>query len=62
MKPRRHIFRGLPRYRPRFQQLMSCEDQDLFAWFMQRQKPEDQELVTIVDKFLAFTLTAPEAR
>ena len=48
--------------RQRFQQLMSCEDQDLFAWFMQRQKPEDQELVTIVDKVLAFTLTAPEDR
>ena len=48
--------------RQRFQKLMSCEDQDLFAWFMQRQKPEDQELVTIVDKVLAFTLTAPEDR
>ena len=48
--------------RQRFQRLMSCEDQDLFVWFMQRQKPEDRELQAIVDKVLTFALTAPGDR
>ncbi len=48
--------------RARFQQLMSCEDQDLFAWFMQRERPEDEELRAIVSKVLEFTLTAPGDR
>lgn len=50
------------RDRQRFAQLMTCEDQDLFAWFMRRQKPEDQELEAIVDKVLTFALTAPVDR
>ena len=50
------------RDRLRFQQLMSCEDQDLFAWFMQRERPEDEELRAIVGKVLEFTLTAPGDR
>jgi antitoxin CptB len=50
------------RDRLRFQQLMSCEDQDLFAWFMQREQPEDEELRAIVGKVLEFTLTAPADR
>ena len=45
-----------------FQQLMLCEDQDLFAWFMQRGKPDDQELATIVSQILQFTHTPPEDR
>jgi antitoxin CptB len=48
--------------RLRFQQLMSCEDQDLFAWFMQRDRPEDEELRAIVSKVLEFTLTPPDDR
>ena len=50
------------RDRLRFQQLMSCEDQDLFAWFMQRERPEDEELRAIVSKVLEFTLTTPGDR
>jgi len=50
------------RDRLRFQQLMSCEDQDLFAWFMQRERPEDEELRAIVSKVLEFTLTPPGDR
>jgi antitoxin CptB len=50
------------RDRLRFQQLMSCEDQDLFAWFMQRERPEDEELRAIVSKVLEFTLTPPDDR
>ena len=45
-----------------FQQLMQCEDQDLFAWFMQRGQPDDEELAEIVSQIRQFTRTAPEDR
>jgi len=45
-----------------FQQLMLCEDQDLFAWFMQRSQPDDQELAAIVSQILHFARTAPQDR
>tara|TARA_B110000503_G_scaffold10172_3_gene13700 strand:- start:4144 stop:4437 length:294 start_codon:yes stop_codon:yes gene_type:complete len=45
-----------------FQQLMLSEDQDLFAWFMQRAKPDDEALAQIVSKILQFAHTAPEDR
>ncbi|WP_423810689.1 succinate dehydrogenase assembly factor 2 [Pseudohalioglobus lutimaris] len=48
--------------RSRFQNLMLCEDQDLFAWFMRREQPADGELLAIVSKILEFTLTPPEDR
>ena len=32
----------------RFVHLLSCEDQDLFAWLLHRQEPEDKELAYIV--------------
>ena len=48
--------------RERFQRLMICEDQDLFAWFMQRGLPGDEELVVIVNKILEFARTPPEDR
>lgn len=35
-------------------QLLSCEDTELFAWFLQRQRPEDGGLAGIVDQILAF--------
>jgi antitoxin CptB len=38
----------------RYQQLLTCEDQDLFSWFMGRVTPPDAEHVIIVDKILAF--------
>ena len=50
------------RDRQRFQQLMRCEDQDLFTWFMRRERPDDEELQAIVSKVLDFTLTAPGDR
>lgn len=43
--------------RARFQELMLCEDQDLFAWFLRRELPEDQELVVIVKQILEFATT-----
>ena len=45
-----------------FQRLMTSEDQDLFAWFMRREKPEDQELQAIVSKILKFARSAPGNR
>ena len=48
--------------RKRFQQLMLCEDQDLFAWFMQRGQPCDEELAEIVIQILQFTHAPPEGR
>lgn len=32
----------------RYQQLLESEDQDLFAWFMNRTDPQDPELLRIV--------------
>lgn len=48
--------------RERFKQLMTCEDQDLFAWFLNRQQPDDPELADIVSKILQFSRTPPEHR
>jgi antitoxin CptB len=45
-----------------FQQLMLCEDQDLFTWFMQRGQPNDKEQAGIVNQILNFARTAPEDR
>ncbi|MCL4104022.1 UNVERIFIED_CONTAM: hypothetical protein GTU68_034884 [Idotea baltica] len=38
-----------------FEQLMLCEDQDLFSWFLQRVEPHDEELRAIVKQVLSFT-------
>ncbi|HDY81729.1 MAG: hypothetical protein DRQ65_01715 [Gammaproteobacteria bacterium] len=46
----------------RFQQLMICEDQDLFAWFLGREQPRDEELAVIVSKILEFTRTPADHR
>jgi len=32
----------------RYHQLLDSEDQDLFAWFLRRQDPDDPELLKIV--------------
>jgi len=50
------------RDRERFQQLMICEDQDLFSWFLGREQPPDEELAAIVSKILDFTRTSPGDR
>lgn len=39
----------------RYVNLLECEDTELFAWFLQRQRPQDLELAAIVDIVLAFT-------
>ncbi len=36
----------------RYRKLLSCEDTDMFEWFMQRSRPEDRDLQRIVDIIL----------
>lgn len=51
-----------PDDRTRFQNLMRCEDQQLYAWLLQRERPEAPEERAIVDRILSFTHTAPATR
>jgi antitoxin CptB len=37
--------------------LLESEDTELFAWFLQRERPTDSELAGIVEQILAFTRT-----
>ena len=39
----------------RYRALLESEDTELFAWFLQRQLPQDAELATIVKTILEFT-------
>ncbi len=48
--------------RQQFQNLMRCEDQDLFSWLLQREQSQDQELQAIVSLILEFVRTAPADR
>ena len=36
----------------RYQKLLSCEDTDMFEWFMQRSRPEDPVRQRLVDLIL----------
>ncbi|WP_336367123.1 FAD assembly factor SdhE [Marinobacter sp. C2H3] len=36
----------------RYKKLLSCEDTDMFEWFMQRSRPQDPDLQRIVDMIL----------
>ncbi|AKX54406.1 hypothetical protein AKN90_00720 [Thiopseudomonas alkaliphila] len=36
----------------RYRKLLSCEDQDMFGWFMRRSSPEDSDLKYMVDMIL----------
>jgi antitoxin CptB len=38
----------------RYVRLLECEDTELFAWFLQRQQPQDAEHAAIVDIILEF--------
>lgn len=37
----------------RYEKLLTCEDTDMFEWFMQRSRPDDADLQRIVDIILA---------
>tara|TARA_R110000823_G_scaffold130015_15_gene258040 strand:+ start:34632 stop:34898 length:267 start_codon:yes stop_codon:yes gene_type:complete len=42
--------------------LMRCEDQDLYAWLLQREEPADAEQRALVRKILEFAHTPPADR
>lgn len=44
------------------QNLMTCEDQDLYAWLLQREQPPEAEQRAIVSKILDFARTPPADR
>jgi len=47
------VYRDLsPDDQARYRKLLDCEDTDLFAWFMQRSRPEDPDLQRMVDMIL----------
>ena len=46
----------------RYRDLMLCEDQELFGWFLGRQIPDDPELAAIVRTILEHARTPPENR
>lgn len=50
------------RERQCLQTLLTCEDQDLYAWLLQREEPADAEQRALVRKILEFARTAPADR
>ncbi len=42
----------------RYIDLLECEDTELFAWLLQRNRPQDPELAAIVDIVLAYAKRA----
>ncbi|MEP4484472.1 MAG: succinate dehydrogenase assembly factor 2 [Halioglobus sp.] len=46
----------------RYRDLMLCEDQELFGWFLKREVPDDPELAAIVRTILEYARTPPELR
>lgn len=42
-----------------YARLLECEDQDLFAWFLHRQEPDDESLRPIVAKVRSYALERP---
>ena len=36
----------------RYKKLLSCEDNDMFEWFMQRSRPQDPDLQRMVDMII----------
>ncbi|KAA0693167.1 succinate dehydrogenase assembly factor 2 family protein [Halopseudomonas laoshanensis] len=41
-----------PADKERFSKLLTCEDQDMFGWFMQRSEPDDPDLKRMVRMIL----------
>lgn len=52
----RECYPGLSETEQRqYRQLLECEDQDLFGWFLGKEVPGNPELKAIVEKVLAFS-------
>jgi antitoxin CptB len=57
-----NIYPGLEQAdKERYWKLLECEDQDMFAWFLRREDPEDLELKGIVDIIRRNTGLQPDA-
>jgi antitoxin CptB len=48
--------------RARYRRLMSCQDQELFGWFLKREAPDDPELAAIIGAILAHKRASPVLR
>jgi len=47
------VYRTLPADdQARYRALLDCEDTEMYAWFMQRERPQDPEIARIVDMIL----------
>lgn len=46
----------------RYVKLLTSEDQDMFAWFIRREAPQDPELAAIVQQILRYAETPPAER
>jgi antitoxin CptB len=40
-----------------YRRLLECEDTELFDWVLQKGRPEDQELASIMDKIITYAKT-----
>ena len=38
----------------RYRRLLTCEDQELYGWFLGRTVPQDEDLARIVDEILEY--------
>lgn len=48
------VYRTLPRDdQVRYEKLLTCEDTDIWQWFMQRGKPDDPDLQRIVNMIVS---------
>lgn len=45
-------------HKARYQKFLTCEDTDMFAWFLKRERPSDPELAATVDQILAYKRNA----
>lgn len=44
------VYPGLPdEDKARYRKLIDCEDTEIYQWFMQRERPQDEDLQVIVD-------------
>lgn len=48
--------------RAAYEQLMRCEDQQLYAWFLRREQPADPALGALVARILDHNATHPQPR
>lgn len=38
----------------RYERLLACEDQELFGWFLGRERPQDEDHAKIIEQILEF--------